>query len=392
MKEVEMKKISLVLVFMFIGMAFSQPPNGSKSLIHTQSARTFESGRLEVHSSMNFFTRASDFIGSGAKPADFKAVNYWLVSGNMALTYGIMDHLDFTVAPRIYQDTHYSNEYNLPGDVFLTFKGGSFAFAGRRMYGALMTTIRLGTGQVHNYPFTEYASGATEYAFTGALSYFMDPYLPDRSFNAHLNVGWWNHNEASHMLFPETKNSKGVVTIPERDATKNSTELQYALGLVYPTEMFDYRLELYGTNFISQPDEWVYSRENYTYLTPSIRYKALSWISMDFGIDIRISSDKNTTAGVPDKTSENLDLPNYSAWKVQMGLNIKLLPFTSNRKTAAEVERDQFNQRVKFFQKIVQDRQRSEQVEEQLDQLKEERKQAEKELEELKQIMDEQNN
>ena len=44
---------------------------------------------------------------------------------------------------------------------------------------------------------------------------------------------------------------------------------------------------------------------------------------------------------------------------------------------------------VKFFQKIVEDRQKSEEVQEQLDLLKEERQDAEKELEELKQIMEE---
>ena len=374
-----MKKISLVLVLILFGTVFSQPPNGSKSLIHTQSARTFESGRLEVHGSMNFFTKATDFIGSGETPEGFNAVNYWLVASDLAITYGIHDNFDFTIAPRLYQDTHASNEYNLPGDVFITLKAGSFAFASRKMYGAVMTTIRLGTGEEHNYPFTEYASGATEYAFTGALSYFNDPYLPDRSFNAHLNVGWWNHNEASQEIY-KTAN---VV----RKATKNSSELQYALGLVYPTDMFDYRLELFGTSFLEQPDEFVYSREDYMYITPSIRYKALSWVSMDFGIDIRISSDEDESAGIPIR--EDLDLPNYSTWKVQMGLNVKLLPFTAVRKTQAEVERDQFNERVKFFQKIVEDRQRSEEVQEQLDLLKEERQDAEKELEELKQIMEE---
>ena len=373
-----MKKISLVLIMLFFGLAFSQPPSGSKSLLHTQSARTFESGRLEVHTNMNFFTRATEFIGKGQKPADFSAVNYWLVSSNLALTYGILDNLDFTIAPRLYQDTHAKNEYNLPGDVFFTLKGGSFAFAGRRMYGALMATIRLGTGEEHNYPFTEYASGATEYAFTGALSYYMDPYLPDRSFSAHLNLGWWNHNEAGQELY------KGKPT-----SSVNSSELQYALGFVYPTELFDYQLELFGSSFLTKPDEIVYSREDYFYVTPSIRYKPMSWISMDLGMDIRISADKDETMGVPDKSPADFNLPNYSSWKVHMGLNVKLLPFTSVKKTPAEVERDQFQERVKFFQKIVEDRKKAEDVQEQLDRLKEERKEAEKELEELKQIMEE---
>ena len=374
-----MKKISLLLLILLVGVAFSQPPNGSRSLIHTQSARTFDSGQLEVHSNMNFFTRATDFIGSQNPPQNFHAVNYWLVSGNIAITYGILDNLDLTIAPRIYQDTHYANEYNLPGDLFFTLKGGSFDFANRHMYGALMTTVRLATGEQHNYPFTEYASGATEYAFTTAFSYFVDPYLPDRSFNAHVNLGWWNHNEA------------GTEVYPGKTATKNSSEFQYALGLVYPTALFDYRLEMNGTSFLTQPDEFVYSRENYMYVTPSIRYKAMSWVSMDLGVDIRVSSDLDETSGVPDITNPDLNLPNYSSWRVFMGLNLKILPFTTGSKSENEVQRDEFNKRVEFFQKIVEERQKSQDVQEELDQLKEERKDAEKELEELKQIMEEQN-
>ena len=386
-----MRNISLVIFLLVSMAAFAQPPLGSRSMIHTQSARTFDSGRLEVHSNMNFFTRATEFIGSGQAPSNFHAVNYWLVAGNLAITYGILDNLDFTIAPRVYQDTHYKNEYNLPGDIFMSLKLGSFAFMRRHLYGGVMANVRLGTGEVHNYPFTEYASGATEYGFTGALSYFLDPYLPDRSFNAHLNLGWWNHNEAGKPVF-KFESPFGTHQVgDELIATKNSTEFQYAFGLVYPTAMFNYNLEFYGISYITEPDEFVYSRENYMYLTPSIRYKAFSWVSMDLGIDIRLSKDENTTKGVPDKTPEKYDLPNYAAWRVHMGLNITLLPFTATKKTPAQVEREQFNKRVEFFQKIVQEREKAEDVQQELDRLKEERQEAEKELEELKQILEEQN-
>ncbi len=377
-----MRTISLLLLVLFTTVAFSQPPNGSKSLIHTQTARTFDSGRLEVHSNMNFFTRATDFLGDNT-PQDFKAVNYWLVAGNLAFTYGIMDNLDLTIASRLYQDTHYENEYNLPGDVFASLKVGSFSFANRHMYGALLSTFRFATGEEHNYPFAEYASGAVEYAFTGALSYYLDPYLPERSFNAHLNVGWWNHNEASQVVYTQTNGT-------ELKASQNSTELQYAVAFSYPTAMFNYNFELFGTAFLAQPDEYIYSRENYMYVTPSIRYKAFSWLSMDLGIDIAIINPDDETSGVPAKTNPDLNLPNYAAWRAYMGLNLTLLPFTSNARSETEVERDEFNKRVEFFQKIVEERERSEDIQEELDRLKEERQEAENELEELKQIMEEQ--
>ncbi|MBD3224942.1 MAG: hypothetical protein GF313_09440, partial [Caldithrix sp.] len=195
-----MKKLSLILLVVLVASAISQPRFGGRSLIHTQSARTFEKGHLELKTNMNFFTRATEFVGSGEQP-NFQANNYWLVAGNFALTYAFTDHVDFTIMPRLYQDTHYANEYNVPGDIFLAAKIGTFAFANRKLYGGLISNIRLATGEQHNYPFAEYASGSTEYGFMGALSYYMDPYLPERAFNAHLNVGWWNHNEAGNMVY-----------------------------------------------------------------------------------------------------------------------------------------------------------------------------------------------
>jgi len=369
-----------ILIISFTGFVFAQNP-GSRSLLHTHTGRTFDEGRFEIHSNLNFFTKLGDFIGNASlKPSDFTAANYWDVSGSLMLTYGILDNLDLTVAPRIYQDTHYPNEYNLPDDIFVTLKAGSFAFGNRRFYGAGMVNIRFGTGEAHNYPFAEYASGALEFGLMGALSYYTDPYLPDRSFSTHLNLGWYNHNDASKVVYKR----KNV----EQKSGVNATELQYGLGFLYPIGEFDFMLEVNGISYIQQPDTMVYSREDYTYVTPSLRYKPLGWISMDLGVDIRISSDKDETKGVYVFT-KSLDLPNYSAWKVNLGLNITVLPLTQSSLSPAEVERQQFNKRVDFFQSIIEERARVEDVQEELDKLQKEREEAEKELEELKQILEE---
>ncbi|MBN1406509.1 MAG: hypothetical protein JW956_01895 [Calditrichaceae bacterium] len=370
-----MRKISLFIVLIFCGNLFSQNL-GSRGLLHTQSARTFEKGQLEVHTNANFYTKVSEYIGQDAQIGDsYSGVNYWLVASNLAITYGIIDNLDFTIAPRIYQDTHANNEYNLPGDIFLTLKAGSFGFLQRHMYGGILMNIRLATGEEHNYPFVEYASGAVEYGFKTAFSYFMDPYLPDRSLNMHLNLGWWNHNEAGQEL-----------TNSGYKAKTNSSELQYALGLSYPTAMFDFNLEANGISYLTEPDEVVKSRENWLYITPGVKYKPTSWFSIDLGIDIRVSSDENTTTG---PNYEEYDLPNYAPWKVHLGLNLRILPLATSPRTAAEIERDEFQKRVDFFQKIVEDRAHSEDVQEELKQLIEEREEAEKELEELKRILEE---
>ena len=82
-------------------------------------------------------------------------------------------------------------------------------------------------------------------------------------------------------------------------------------------------------------------------------------------------------------------LPNYSAWKINLGLNLTVLPLTQSSLSPAEVERQQFNKRVDFFQSIIEERERVEDVQEELDKLQQEREEAEKELEELKQILEE---
>lgn len=378
-----MKRISpIVFLMLLFSFSYSQPV-GSVSMIHTHSARTFDKGRLEVKTDMNFFTRATQFVGKGQTPQNFTANNYWLVAAGFSLTYGFSDNFDVTIAPKIYQDTHYANEYNLPGDVFITVKGGSFAFAKRKFYAAGMAHLRLGTGEVHNYPFAEYASGATEYGFTGALSYYMDPYLPDRALNAHLNLGWWNHNEAGNVVYSEGSR--------EYKATANSHEFQFASGLAYPTAMFDFMLELNGIIYIQDPDPFVYSKEDWFYLTPGVRYKPADWLTMNLGMDLRVwgTDDYTNYNLVSRKTNKDYNLPNYAAWKIHMGVNVRILPFVPQRRTSAQIEKDEFKKRIKFFQEIVQDRERTDDVQEELDKLKEEREAAERELEELKQILQE---
>ncbi len=373
-----MKKVSQILLISLLitSTAIAQTALGSKSLMMTQTARTFEAGRFEIHSDMNFFTKLADIGKLNAQ--NISAANYWLVNSAMSLTYGVSDNFDFTITPGLYQDTHTSNEFNLPDDIGVSFKAGSFDFLDRQMYGAVIAKVKFPVGEDHNYPFTYYSSGAVEYGFTGALSYYLDPYLPDRSFSAHLNLGWLNHNEA------------GVEVFPGKKATVNSSELQYAFGLLYPTELFDFQLELSGATFLVQPNEFVYGREDYTYVTPSIKYKPFGWFAFNFGVDVRVSADKDESVGLANY--EQIDLPNYSAWKAHLGFELTLLPLTASTQSSAQVDKNQFNKRVEFFQQIIEDREKSENIKIELDKLKEERESAEKELEELKQILEEEGN
>jgi len=370
-----MKRLTiLIFILCLTSIALTQTlPTGSWSLLHTHTARTFEQGRLEVYNALNFYTKLGDYLGSA--PEDFAAVNYWVVGYDIYTTYGIIDHFDVGLGLRLYQDTNISDA-NIPDDLFLTLKAGSFTLGTRHLYGSAMFNFRFPLAEQPNYALAEYSSGAVEFGAMGALSYYVDPYLLTRNFSAHLNLGWYTHNDAGKEV-----DKRG------RKPGSNGTKLQYGLGFVYPVGMVDLMLEISGVSWIEQPDTMVYGREEFTYVTPSIRYRPYRWMYADLGVDIRVSSDVEETK--PPWRSEDFSLPNYPDWKAWLALNFTILPLSPTEKTPEELERDRFNKRIDFFQNIIEERQQIENVQEELDRLKREREEAEKELEELKQILEE---
>lgn len=368
-----MKRLSILFIFLLlVSAALAQTPTtGSWSLLHTHTARTFEQGRLEIYTNLDFYTKLGDFLVES--PDNPAAVNYWAVASNIFTTYGIIDNLDISLGLRLYQDTQ--SDANIPDDLFLTVKTGSFALGSRHLYGAGMINFRFPTASLPNYPFAEYSSGSVEFGFMGALSYYVDPYLLTRNFSTHLNIGWYNHNDSGKEVTPDGK-----------QPTFNASKLQYGLGFVYPVGTMDFMLELNGISWIEQPDTMVYGREDYMYVTPAIRFKPYRWLYADLGVDIRISSDEDETKP---PWSSGLDLPNYPSWKAWLALNFTILPLAPSERTPEEMERDRFNKRVDFFQNIIEERERIDNVQEELDRLRREREEAEKELEELKQILEE---
>ncbi len=352
---------------------------GSRNLIHVQTASTLDKGTLDFRSNLRFFTKLGDYLGSD-KPADFSAVNYWDVQSNILLTYGVVEHFDMTVMNRVYQDNHKPSEFNSPEDIFLDLKLGSFGLSNNRFHYGLLSSIRIPTGKDYNYPFEPYTAGSFEYGFTGLFSFFNDPYLHDRSFSLHINLGWYSHNDAGKELY-------SLPTGEVFRADGNATELQFGLGFKFPTSLFDLNLELWGNNFINAPDSMAYSRENYLYLTPSVRFKPKPWFSFDLGMDLRISEDKNSSAKTLPDPVQTLTLPNYPSWKMYLGFNFRLMPVSGPRRPGS---RATVQSKVDFFENLIREREKTRSIEDELRRLKKEREQAEKELEELRQMLEEQ--
>jgi hypothetical protein len=381
---VKLLNIFLILIVALTVAGQNPGSTASNGLIHTHTGRTLDQGMLQFKTNLNFFTKLGEILDQGSNSDNLNAANWWLVASNLSASYGFYNHFDFTASLRLYQDTHRDNEFNSPGDMFLSLKAGSFQFGRRKFNASFTTSFRIPLGEEHNYPFAEYASGALEYGFFGALSYYTDPYLPERSPNFHFNIGWWNHNELGEVLY--TRNDS-----TELKATKNSSYLHLALASVIPTGEFEIRFELSGALATSKPDSFVYSSEEWVLLTPSVRYKPYDWVSVDLGVDLRMapSNDRQWTEGVPD-VSARLDLPkNYPPWKVQIGLNFNIPVGGKSAKTLEQIENEQFNQQVEFYRLIQDERDKSTEIEDELKELKRERQAADEEIEELKKMLDE---
>lgn len=377
----------LFLVFLLIPVVALAGNFGSQHLLHVQSASTLNKGTLDFRSNLRFFTKVGELLG-GNKPANFSAVNYWDVQSNVLLTYGVMEHFDLSVMNRVYVDRNTSGgEYNSPEDIFVDGKVGSFGMSNNRFGYGILGKLRIPVGKAYNYAFEPYTAGGFEYGVMGLFSFFNDPYLHDRSFSLHFNLGWYNHNDAGQVLL--SANNPGNKTGITFKADGNATELQYGVGFKYPSELFDLNLELWGINFISAPDSMAYSRENFAYFTPSIRFKPKNWFSFDLGVDIRVSNSTNTSASrktLPDVT-RNLNLPNYPSWKVYLGMNFRLMPVAHSKRPG---EKASVRSKVDFYENLLQQRERTRSIEDELRRLKKEREQAEKELEELRQMLEEQ--
>lgn len=384
-----MKKLNflLIVIILLSVSVFAQNPGmiGVDGLLHTQTGRNIEKGQLGLVSNMNFFTKLGEFIGDASlKPADFSAANYWLVAGNFGLTYGILDNLDMTAYIRVYQDTHYKNEFNLPDDIFINLKTGSYRFGENRFYSSFMTSFRIPTGEVHNYPFAEYASGQFSWGLMTALSYYVDPYLPERSLNFHLNLGYWNNNERGSKI----EDVRGTEFLADR----SSQHINLNFATVIPAGMVDLRFELSGIVYSTKPEGFIYSAEEWVFFTPSIRYKAMDWLAMDLGIDFKMSPEEDrewTTDAYPINAGV-VDLPkNYTAWKVHLGLNMEIPLGGKSSKSLEDVEQEEFNKRVEFYQTVKQETEDAKKIEEELENLRKERESADKEIEELRRLLEE---
>jgi hypothetical protein len=353
-----------VLVLMMVQTGSAQNPGttGSYGLLYTHEGRSLRPGQLNFYLNTNMYSKQ----------------DAWLWANNLAASAGIFDNLDLTAALRAYQTTNFPNKSNVPDDIFVALKAGSFTFEQGRFASAIILGTRIPVGEVHNYPFAEYASGSVEYGVKGAVSYFMDPYLPHRSTSIHFNIGWWNHNEKGKDIdLPDSS----VVT-----ATKNSSKLEMALALRHPVStLFALNFELYGYLFTDIPDGFVYSAEDMAVFTPSVEYRPLSWLSVTGGVDIRINSaDRNRTGGVPEIDSPMGDLKNYPPWKVHLNLTLYAMGAEKDRTSLVDYDNRRIRKLTEFYDMVEVEKEKSKEVEKDVQQLRKTRQSTDDDIRNIK--------
>jgi hypothetical protein len=135
--------------------------------------------------------------------------------------------------------------------------------------------------------------------------------IPENAFNAHLNFGFWHHNDTGKYLVGSKTDSFAVLN-PSR-------ALLWGAGFAIPSHQFDFTFEVYGRNFLVRPPVTAYSREDFAYFTPGVAYHPVHWASLNVAFDVRLSPNEQSTQYVAGLGQVNSMLPSYPDWRVRIG-------------------------------------------------------------------------
>ena len=380
-----MRKICFIILFLSVACVYAVPFQGGQGLIYLQSAHVLKKGFLDVSGGTRYFGKIASY------DSDTKAFTLWVVKGTLAFNYGLSEKVELFFAPVFYQDINRtgnaglakSKGINMPDDIFLGVKFGSFqklespaVFGGRLM-------LRIPTADTHNLIYEEYSAGSLEIHLQGLFSYYSNLTFPDAGWSVHANIGYINHNDVGQNL-----------TAVESDASPRamSAELTVGAGVRVPAGMFDFSLELNSSSFLTRPPITAYSREYATYLTGGVYYNPRPWLTFQAGLDLCLISEEDLSvysgnAGSHLPPPPTAEFPNYPSWRGILGFKMALLP-RSIRTTDEEELRRQSRDRRAILEKMMNEQQDTQDAEAELERIKNERQRVEQELERLRRLLE----
>lgn len=355
-------------------------PMGGRGLQHINAAWVQNRGQLALNFAMGSYYQTAKLPKSGTKP---EFVTYWDVQGGLGFHFAATRRLEFSLSQIVYQDTHPDSKgANLPDDLFLSVKFGSFGGMRSRAKVGLMYTARIPLAKQHNIFFEPYSAGTIEMGLLGLFSYSKDALIYENGFNVHLNLGMWHHNDVGKFLVGTRTDSFAVLT--------PSQAFLWGAGFAIPSHQFDFTLEVFGRNFLKRPPATAYSREDFAYLTPGVTYRPVYWTAINVGVDIRLSPDNEKTYYVAGLDPVNPDLPSYPDWRARLGVR-----FALNRPAPPPGQKPLFassNGRLVPMQKnleeqLREERRKTETAEDELERIRSERKRMESMLARLRTLL-----
>jgi len=355
MKYIDKVLPQLLLLAGLVTSANAQMYTSGSRLVHVQEARTPKEGTLTFYNNMSAFGQEAKAGGAA-----------WDVRNSINLDYSFTDNLMIAVNATLYQDLNDgSGEANSPiHDFNLSLKTGSFGFNADyfQLGGLLNLYFPVGDAAKHNTAFEIYRGLGTGVHLQGFLSYYGDNLFPDESYSIHSNLGFSTFFDKGK----EALNTKaaGIFTdnakktpYPSPKTSKSVSELNYLLGAKYPFSLIDIYGEVWGNVFLTQPDEFIQARENYTYLTLGLGARPIDLLKLDVSLDVLAAGGTNKSFFINNPLGGGIEDVNYAPWKLNIGLKINILPFKttyaidpSRRYEISEREASEIRSRVRIIE------------------------------------------
>jgi len=356
--------IVVVILSSYNLTAVAGSEQGHRGPLYLSTAWNLSKGDLTFHGNSRFYFNNKTFTHQDDPTT---AVTFWDVQGGINVYYGLGKHYQIGLSQILYQDNHKPGKgYNLPDDLFLKAKFGSFLDRPNPFKFGITLMTRVPIAKNHNIQLEPYSAGRVEFGVIGLASFSKDLIYPEDGLNTHLNLGIIHHND-NGKKFDESN--------IEYINKKNSYEIIGGMALIYPISKFDFSMELYGNYNISKPPPAAYSRHNYLYFTPGITYKTSYWLSLACGFDFRLTKNKSNKSHLLPSGMTNV-LPTYPTWRVNFSVKINLISRFQRRFEQKE-QLDSVTSKkgeTNVFEEIAVERKKVENAELELEKIRDERK------------------
>ncbi len=349
---------------------------GGRGLPHLNSAFTLPRGQFTLQTSGSSSYQTVVVNKNGTPTVN----TFWNVQAAAGLSFASGKHLEWALTQVIYQDTHRGDGYNIPDDLYLNMKFGSFGSKVSPLKAGFAFSGRIPLGENHNVLFEPYSGGGFELGILGMVSYSPDLLLPENAFNLHLNLGYLHHNDLGKRL-----TGAATDTIV---ALSSAQEFLWGGGFAIPTTQFDFTFEFYGRMFTAKPPVTAYAREDFIYFSPGVNYRPKHWLALNAGFDFRLTSDKDQTLYV-DLPVINKDLANYPSWRVNFGakLHLNQTPPPDNRPLFMTANGRLVPRQKSLENQLNIEQKKTETAEEELEKIRDERKRMEAMLTRLRDLL-----